>query len=64
MLHSMDCIENGIHKTNDNLQKYTKVFRCIMILERLKCILTDLHCIRYNEINIGHSDIIKSYNFF
>ena len=57
----MEHIENGTHRTNGSSIKVHKSFLSLqtMVGGFLKRILTYLCCIKYNEINVCHSDKYK-----
>ena len=62
MCKSMFVIENVMHKTNHSYsgtQKRFLIYYGVKIEIFLKCIFMYLHDIKYNETNIGHSDVQK-----
>ena len=61
----MDCIENGIYRTNDStatIQKISNEFRPLGE-KFLKRILIHSFCTKYNEIRLCHLDVQKHISY-
>ena len=63
--HSMNRIENDIHTANYLSTETHKIFRYITAYggEKFTVYFNILKCIKYNEINVGHSSVQKHVSY-